>query len=468
MPNKKISELPVAGTLSGLEPLPTVQLGVTVKTTVQDVANLAGGSTFTFPNTLGLTQADVGKLLMNTADGLVPTQNTAPNQGSGGWIRLWADFYSQPLSRLLRVEFSGGLPTDGQGFTITGNYGSGSAIINQPFYWRISPSFPYDILIGADIEACIDNLVTAVSGFASASDISVTKINASTIEIDCAPDTVDINFPINEYFQNMLSVYTGSGSVIGTVTQYRPATNMNYITDYYSFEMYDNVNQINLSTSSLFDIYTGSGKLGVNKWGRIVPESSGELLWNVKATLESLLIQVAITLEGDALLVTQTYIPENGFYYNYWGVPPYISYYEYAEPVPKDVLYVRNPVVGKLAAVSESTLTVSCSFVFKIKTDGDVHFSNTRRSELSPRILLPTDDGAVIPLSQHPVFADIGGYFSPGDISEGDNQDILEIIASVPMYEALEEASAGNEVLVRHNTLLATIYINHGSSSYGY
>ena len=43
MPNKKISELPVAGTLTGTEPLPVVQLGVTVKTTAQDIANLAGG-----------------------------------------------------------------------------------------------------------------------------------------------------------------------------------------------------------------------------------------------------------------------------------------------------------------------------------------------------------------------------------------------------------------------------------------
>lgn len=463
MPNKKISQLPVAGVLSGTEPLPTVQLGVTVKTTVQDVANLASGSTFTFPNTSGLTQADVGKLLMNTADGLVPTQNTAPNPGSSGWIRLWADFYGQPLSRLLRVEFSGGLPTDGQGFNITGNYSSG--IINQFFYWRTSPSFPYDILIGADIEDCIDNLLTTVSGFSSASDISVTKINASTIEINCAPDTVEINFPIDDYFQNSISVSVGSGSFIGTVTQYRSATNMNYITDNYWFEVYDNVNQINIQNHSLFDLYTGSDKLGINKWGRIIPTSSGELLWNVKATLESLLTQVAITLDGGELLITQTYIPEDGFYYNYWGIPPYISYYEYAEPVPKDALYVRNPVVGKLIAVSESLLTVNCSFVFKIKTAGDVRFSAVRRSELSPRILLPTDDGVVIPINEHPLFVNASGYFSADEVEEG---GIWEIVASVPMYEALEEVDAGTEVLVRQNTLLANIYLSNSSSYGGY
>ena len=43
MPNKKISELPVAVALTGIGPVPIVQLGVTVKTTAQDIANLAGG-----------------------------------------------------------------------------------------------------------------------------------------------------------------------------------------------------------------------------------------------------------------------------------------------------------------------------------------------------------------------------------------------------------------------------------------
>ena len=41
MPDKKISQLTPAGALSGTEPLPIVQGGSTVKTTVQDIANLA-------------------------------------------------------------------------------------------------------------------------------------------------------------------------------------------------------------------------------------------------------------------------------------------------------------------------------------------------------------------------------------------------------------------------------------------
>jgi hypothetical protein len=44
MANTKISNLPSAGALAGTEPLPIVQGGATVQTTVQDIANLAGGN----------------------------------------------------------------------------------------------------------------------------------------------------------------------------------------------------------------------------------------------------------------------------------------------------------------------------------------------------------------------------------------------------------------------------------------
>ncbi len=43
-PNKPITALPSASTLSGTEPLETVQGGISVKTTAQNIANLAPGS----------------------------------------------------------------------------------------------------------------------------------------------------------------------------------------------------------------------------------------------------------------------------------------------------------------------------------------------------------------------------------------------------------------------------------------
>ena len=44
MADTKISGLPSAGALAGTEPLPIVQDGATKKTTVQDIADLAGGN----------------------------------------------------------------------------------------------------------------------------------------------------------------------------------------------------------------------------------------------------------------------------------------------------------------------------------------------------------------------------------------------------------------------------------------
>jgi hypothetical protein len=46
MPSKKISQLTAAGPLVGTEPLPIVQGGVTVKTTVNDVASISGSPIF--------------------------------------------------------------------------------------------------------------------------------------------------------------------------------------------------------------------------------------------------------------------------------------------------------------------------------------------------------------------------------------------------------------------------------------
>jgi hypothetical protein len=43
MSNLAISQLPSSSGLTGTEVLPIVQSGTTVQTTVQDVANLAGG-----------------------------------------------------------------------------------------------------------------------------------------------------------------------------------------------------------------------------------------------------------------------------------------------------------------------------------------------------------------------------------------------------------------------------------------
>lgn len=71
MPNKKISELSAAGALTGTELIETVQGGVNVQTTTQDIANLGGG---------GGTWGSIGGTLSSQTD----LQNALNNKSDAG------------------------------------------------------------------------------------------------------------------------------------------------------------------------------------------------------------------------------------------------------------------------------------------------------------------------------------------------------------------------------------------------
>ena len=70
MPNTKISNLTPAGSLSGSEDIPIVQSGTTVKTTAQDIANLAPAPTLPFTllaNSIQISGGSVSSIvLINT------------------------------------------------------------------------------------------------------------------------------------------------------------------------------------------------------------------------------------------------------------------------------------------------------------------------------------------------------------------------------------------------------------------
>lgn len=90
MSKVKISQLPVADALAGTEPLPIVQDGVTVKTTVQDVANLAtdniqfapnGGVEFNLSDELTTIYNSTITSGTSQAIGVLPQQNASYWQG---------------------------------------------------------------------------------------------------------------------------------------------------------------------------------------------------------------------------------------------------------------------------------------------------------------------------------------------------------------------------------------------------
>ena len=79
MANKKISQLTAASALTGTEELPIVQSGQTVKTTAQDIADLAGGGASYLKYTAVLGQLGINPpqviVLENTIGNIVWTRN---------------------------------------------------------------------------------------------------------------------------------------------------------------------------------------------------------------------------------------------------------------------------------------------------------------------------------------------------------------------------------------------------------
>ncbi len=88
MADKKISQLTAAAALTGSEPIPTVQGGVTVQTTAQDIADLAAGGSSFIPNGIKvitesreLESDDAGYFLfLNNSNPAVPVVITIPEE----------------------------------------------------------------------------------------------------------------------------------------------------------------------------------------------------------------------------------------------------------------------------------------------------------------------------------------------------------------------------------------------------
>lgn len=73
MPNKKISELPASGALTGAELVELVQGGINKQTTTQDIADLGSG---------GVTDGDKGDVVV-TSSGTVWTVDAASESQAG-------------------------------------------------------------------------------------------------------------------------------------------------------------------------------------------------------------------------------------------------------------------------------------------------------------------------------------------------------------------------------------------------
>jgi hypothetical protein len=86
MANVKISELSSAGTLTGSEEVAIVQSSATVKTTTQDIANLAsGGASYTSYVAKVSGAGTPSATVFENTTGLTITWATGPNNGDGNY-----------------------------------------------------------------------------------------------------------------------------------------------------------------------------------------------------------------------------------------------------------------------------------------------------------------------------------------------------------------------------------------------
>jgi hypothetical protein len=93
MADSKISDLTAASTLSGTEPVPVVQGGVTVKATAQDIANLATATSTTYDNSgSGLLATNV----QDAVDELATSTGSLANTRGSLW-RFWDMLGSSPF-----------------------------------------------------------------------------------------------------------------------------------------------------------------------------------------------------------------------------------------------------------------------------------------------------------------------------------------------------------------------------------
>lgn len=301
MADLPISGLPSAGALSGTEPLAIVQSGATKQTTVQDVANLAGGSLTpdeldaiqgsSLPSSSNVFITEDAQTFTKDANdnvfynGVTPTLGTSCSKNifhkTSGGITLGNGAIGnifEPTENTTNFVFganlrnvtikAGNYPANPSAGTLTLTSGSYAFLYNK--------DYPAQIFVGANAAAyhsyydgannryVITNLVTLATIYIGAASGTVTSVNAGTnISVTGTATDPIINSLADRYKTTSLSsILIGNGSRTFTVD-----ANLAYISLQEVLIVYDASNHMHGTVTSysgttlVVDVknHTGSG-----------------------------------------------------------------------------------------------------------------------------------------------------------------------------------------------------------------
>lgn len=455
MPNKKISQLPVSGTLSGTEAVPIVQLGTTVKTTVQDIANLAGNggaSLTTFPNNSGLTSDTVGKVLTRTPQGHFVVGDASKKHYINNQMILdmivdveaFSDFEPENFhhEHIEYFDLTGISPVDGDQLLHIKVAGE----INQKFFWRTSPVYPWDVQIGADAGENAVNIATSIN------NLFLPEAPTGLIEANNDSSILTITFFKSDYlFQ--IKHFMRSIDISDSIGRFQTdeSSIMDLIMRTYDYGIpIDYLDDKNILDcwATVFDpaITIDGDKEGNIIVGLIVPTNYEELVRNMKKTLDYLLIDCTVSIitteeTDDTIRISSNYSLTYWNDHYYESSVDYVNFEYIKQPFEESGYYkFQNTIIGKIISVSATEIKVDTSLFIKLAIADNARYHNLFPNNYAGRIFYVNENGTLSKITFESVLKSFADGGPPYNKYSG---------MGLTFFYALENSDANSEIWVQ-------------------
>lgn len=286
MANIDFQELPVAPGLSGTEVVPIVQGGVTKRTDVQSIADLAIGPSGVSPGTYG-DASNVAQITVN-ADGFVTNAVNVPILAGAGTVT------SVALSAPAQFSVSGSPVTTSGTLNLSWHTQSANSILAGPTT-GVAAAPTFRALVGADLPNPSPTSLGGVNSHASVSHQFLTQIGTDGSVSAAQPAASDLSNGV-----------TGSGAVVLAVS---PALTTPNLGTPSAVDLTNATNvPVNHATGTLDVTHGGTGQASLTAHGILLGEGTSGVNATAAMTDGQLLVgqtgadPLPKTLSGDATL----------------------------------------------------------------------------------------------------------------------------------------------------------------------